>query len=72
MSQAILFALDALRDELDDLHQKSNSAIFEHRPVRHGDLRHKEAIVKACITLLSGITITPHPLPVSNGKGVHR
>ena len=72
MSQAVLFALDALKDELDDLHQKSNSAIFEHRPVTHGNLRYTEGAIRAAIAILESITPAPDHLPAGDGPRVHR
>jgi hypothetical protein len=72
MSQAVLFALDALKDELDNLHQKSNSAIFEHRPVTHGNLRYTEGAIRAAIAILESITPAPDHLPANDGEGLHR
>ena len=71
MSQAILFAIDALKDELDDLHQKSNSAVFEHRPVTHGNLRYAEGAIRACLSILESITPAQDNLSASNGEGLH-
>ena len=59
MSQSILFAIDALLDAQDELRRRADKALFNQRPVAHGDIRQEAAVVSSCITLLNGITPKP-------------
>ena len=71
MSQAILFAIDALNDHLDELASSIDAAHFADRRVQLRNLSKQEGAIRACLSILESITPTQDNLSASNGEGLH-
>ena len=72
MSQAVLFALDALHDHLQELTTSIDAAHFNDRRVQLRNLSRQEGTIRACITLLEQLPIAQDHLLANDGEGLHR
>ena len=79
MSQAVLFALDALHDHLDELTASIDAAHFSDRRVQLRHLARQEGTIRSCIalleqlpSLLEQLPIAQDHLPANDGEGLHR
>ena len=72
MSQAILFALDALHDHLQELTASIDAAHFNDRRVQLRNLSKQEGTIRSCIALLESLPIAQDLVPASDDAGLHR
>lgn len=72
MTQAILFALDALKDELDELTTTIDKAHFNDRRVQLRTLSKREGVIRSCISLLEGLAPTADNFPAYDRSWLHR
>ena len=71
MSQAILFAIDALHDHLQELTANIDKNHFADRRVQLRNLSRKEGAIRACIAILESIAPATDTLSSDDGEGLH-